>query len=681
MAELESGESSGDDSDDSDDSDDDGDRVRLPKGGLGSSDSSQPIEALDAAAAGELGKLALPWLVFQHMANSLPADSASQLRCLRTCHDFPRTKPLRLRIEASILRTLRPSGEAAVGLASMDLSMLTAEHWSEAHAVAVRRGLKTLEAFVAGDGAGAADEGDDDGDSDGDGHGHGRSGDAGSSAVWEAYAGWIESLLRNPRVPTALALKLRRRCVSVSSRAHACGLALPRTYARWAVMRLLGNGGAKGLVGAPSIAEIATQPAALHRLVAGVKGADADDGADDDDEANAAADDDDDDDAADDGTTGGGVAASLAPLSSLQAALKICSAGLRRRLASAPSAAADGTASAPPPLLFAQLLLLIALHMQIGFSVAAADAGANAKDGIGGGAVAPEGEDAESGDVAPKRQKRLPPGSPDAGRLVASSWSPAGGLKAAGRKSFAVPPQSPSAPPPPDLLALLAPHGESALAIAQRQVSPAGRSAARDVRTAAAARAAEASELTLGIWTVWLRLAMATPDASRRPRAVLALLQRGVESLRPPRGAPLQALTAEWLCAMVGGQPRFSTPTVRTLAQLLVALPATPVETYEALLLRLAGSSKGAGTGNGAARPTSVAAPAASDASSAATRALFESAVAEHGHIASNVWQTYAAWHTGRGEFAQASAVHARALRSLDTSLHAGFVERSAAPH
>ena len=56
-------------------------------------------------------------------------------------------------------------------------------------------------------------------------------------------------------------------------------------------------------------------------------------------------------------------------------------------------------------------------------------------------------------------------------------------------------------------------------------------------------------------------------------------------------------------------------------------------------------------------------------------RSLFEAAVTAHGESAVSLWRAYSRWHAVRGQFDEAAAVHARALRALAPSLHADFVE------
>ena len=640
-----------DDEEDDDDAGDGGMSGDAGDGEHGATDESDDVEG------SSIGKLELPWLVFKHLKSSLPTDVAVQLRCLRTCFDFPRTKPLRQRIERSLCTSHKASPEAAIGLAAMPFERLTDEHWSEAHAAAVRIGLKRFESFVGGTRSGGNGGAKDGGDG----------GSGGSGAVWEAYGAWLESLLRHPRVPSSVASKLRRRCVSASSRAHESGVALPRTYARWALLRLLGTGASRGLVGAAGLAELATQPEALRQLIdhallspgSGANGAaeEEDDQEEDDDEKGQRA---------ASGSSGDGVAASVAPVASLRAALKICSSGLRRpststttSVASTATASASAATSSIPPLHFTQLLLLISLQVQLGFSHAVATTTA-------GGAAAQvdaDANDADDGDDAavaamnpPKRRKRSAgetPRSPE-GRLVASPWSPSSGVKLT---------KPSAAAPAADLLALLAPFGEAGLVLARRHVSPSGASASSSARAAAAARAAETAEVTLGVWTVWIRLAMATPTALTRPTALLELLQRGVNSLRG-RGGALQTLVTGWLCA------RFGPRTVRALAPKITALPATPLSAFEALLVKLTRDLDAPTAAPGNTTPV-----ASSSDAAAATRSLFEAALSEHGHEACSLWRRYAQWHKRRGEFAQASAVHARALRSLDTSLHQQLIE------
>ena len=57
------------------------------------------------------------------------------------------------------------------------------------------------------------------------------------------------------------------------------------------------------------------------------------------------------------------------------------------------------------------------------------------------------------------------------------------------------------------------------------------------------------------------------------------------------------------------------------------------------------------------------------------TRALYEAAVSEHGDVGVSLWLSYCLWHHHRAEYAEASNVHARALRALRPGLHAAFVE------
>ena len=601
-----------------------------------------------------IGKLELPWLVFKHLKSSLPTDVAVQLRCLRTCFDFPRTKPLRQQSKGAFAHRTRPLG-GGHWLAAMPF-----ERHRRAlvggHAAAVRIGLKRFESFVGGTRSG--------------GNGGAKvCGDGGSGAVWEAYGAWLESLLRHPRVPSSVASKLRRRCVSASSRAHERGVALPRTYARWALLRLLGTGASRGLVGAAGLAELATQPEALrqlidHALLSPGGG------------ANGAAEEEDDQEEEDDGKgqraasggsgggSGDGVAASLAPVASLRAALKICSFGLRRPSTStttsvAPTATASASAatSSIPPLHFTQLLLLISLQVQLGFSHAVATATA-------GGAAAQvdaDANDADDGDDAavadknpPKRRKRSAgetPRSPE-GRLLASPWSPSSGVK----------PTKPSA-----AAAAADPRPAGTLWRGRPGVGAATRGPlARPPAVCARRRRRSRCRDSRGHFG---RLDRVDPpsdsDANRAhpADAVLELLQRGVNNLRG-RGGALQTLVTGWLCA------RFGPRTVRALAPKITALPATPLSAFEALLVKLTRDLDAPTAAPGNTTPV-----ASSSADAAATRSLFEAALSEHGHEACSLWRRYAQWHKRRGEFAQASAVHARALRSLDASLHQQLVE------
>jgi tetratricopeptide (TPR) repeat protein len=73
---------------------------------------ASPLATAGSEAATSLGQLAIPWVVFLHMTKALPSDSAAQLRCLATCHDFNGTKPLRMQIASSMFSSF--SGDGAV---------------------------------------------------------------------------------------------------------------------------------------------------------------------------------------------------------------------------------------------------------------------------------------------------------------------------------------------------------------------------------------------------------------------------------------------------------------------------------------------------------------------------------------------------------------------------------------
>ena len=56
-------------------------------------------------------------------------------------------------------------------------------------------------------------------------------------------------------------------------------------------------------------------------------------------------------------------------------------------------------------------------------------------------------------------------------------------------------------------------------------------------------------------------------------------------------------------------------------------------------------------------------------------RNLFEAALADHGTHATKLWMRYAAAHAAAGEYAAASAVHARAMRTLEEPLRGPWLE------
>ena len=97
-------------------------------------------------------------------------------------------------------------------------------------------------------------------------------------------------------------------------------------------------------------------------------------------------------------------------------------------------------------------------------------------------------------------------------------------------------------------------------------------------------------------------------------------------------------------------------------------MPHTPVEVYEAFLtqqLEARASEPSRLPGSGVGR------------NQLAMRNLLEAALSEHGAHATGLWLTAIAWYANVEDFAMASAVHARALRSLDSPLRDGFAEQA----
>ena len=550
-----------------------------------------------------------------------------------------RPRSLRKRIEGAIVAAAPGDPDAAVGVATLSLTVLSPVGWSKAHTAAVRTSSRKFESMLLGGGGGGGGGGaaaDDDTGDAGDGGATGgetmRDGRGDVTLVWEAYAGWLESLLRNPYTPRRLAARLRRQAVKVSSRAHAAKSAAPPTYLRWAVLRLLGPGGSRALLDAPPLEHAALDPAVLSSLLAAAAAA-----ADDDvvEEADG-----------DGGEAGGGSGGSPegrdAALQILSISLKRCPPKRLLRLlharnprraeepaeASTTLAAAIGapeSAEAPGPLL-APLLPLIGLELQLTHA-----------------------------------------------RAITPTTPPPKPVKARARAA-------PEAPPTDALLAL-APLGEAALtaaaaaAAAAQTATRAGRKAAdastgkrTPLRTAAAVlvmRPTEGAEAAAVVWSVWLRLGLATAEASRAPRSILTLLRRATESL-PQRAAHLQTIVATWLAEAL---PAAS---VRQLTPAIIAMPATPLAAYEALLAALAAPPASTGAlVPASALPSSI----LPSEHRRETRQLFDAALAEHGAFAVNLWLAYSRWHTQRGEFADASGVHARALKALAPELHQDFVQ------
>ena len=555
--------------------------------------------SLGLAAEGDdsddsLGPLEVPWLVFTHARAA--STVAVQLDCLRTCLDFPGTHKLRRRIERAIIAASPADPEAARGVATLPLSRLSVDGWSAKHSAAVRAGMRAFEQILSGSSSGG-----------------------GLALVWEAYGSWLESLLRNPLIPAALAVKLRRRAVRVSSRCHAARAATPRVYLRWAVLRLVGPGGGKALVSAPALEQLAFMPAALNALLATAADAAAADEA-----------------AADAATTAS---------EAYDAAVRILSIGLRR---------------CPPRQM---------LGLWRGEAASAAEAGLLADTGAAEALAQAVGVVAISEAPGPLLAPLLP--------LIALRLQLSFARSEAQAKT--------------DDLAALAPLAEAALADTAAAATAAATStrAARRVASAAGAagagggarggglatllevRPSDGSCAAAAVWSVWLRLAMGTAHASTSPKAILALLRRAVETLKQ-RAAHLHSLVATWIA------DEMSPEIVRRLAPSIVALPSTPLAVYETLLAAMAGGRGGGGEA-WPMPPTVGAGGHKSSAERREIRELFEAAVSEHGATAVGVWLTYSDWHSRRAEFAEASSVHARALRSLAPELHAPFVEAALA--
>ena len=121
-------------------------------------------------------------------------------------------------------------------------------------------------------------------------------------------------------------------------------------------------------------------------------------------------------------------------------------------------------------------------------------------------------------------------------------------------------------------------------------------------------------------------------------------------------------LVARWMCKMLSPVQGLK------LAPLVVCMPHTPVEVYEAFLtqqLEARASEPSRLPGSGVGR------------NQLAMRNLLEAALSEHGAHATGLWLTAIAWYANVEDFAMASAVHARALRSLDSPLRDGFAEQA----
>ena len=528
----------------------DGDGVLLLATGP-SSTTAAPAEEI-AVDGPPLGKLELPWLIFRHLQSALPGDAATQLRCLQTCLDFPRTSALRGRIDKVIRASMPLSAEAASGLAALGLTRLPADAWDASHTAAARDGMRKFDASARRAqaqlqaGAPGADA-------------------AAVGTVWEAYAQWLEGLLRNPYVPSGAVLRrLRRQAIKVASTAHKAHVALPASYLRWAVLRLLGANGVRTLIDAPPLADAARDPQVLvdRFLLHGPhgKGGETMDG-----------------DGMEEGEEGGEEEGGKeeeegADDDAVHAALKICSVGMRQR----------------PP--HAGALSLICLHLQLSARLPSTAAGAS------------------------------------------------------------------------DTVAALTPLGEAALSAARKL--------AASTTPSSSARSAATAEASLVVWELWLRLAMRTAEAQKTPKPVVALLQRGVQELGL-RSGPLQLAVAEWLCGAGG----FGAAVCRKYAPLIASLPATPLVAFEVLLGKVAAA--GAAVGGGGPRAAAAGRPRERGGTEhdGAVRALFEAALSEYGADAGTLWLWYARWHDARGDFAEASAVHARALRALAPEHHAAFVE------
>jgi hypothetical protein len=173
-------------------------------------------------------------------------------------------------------------------------------------------------------------------------------------------------------------------------------------------------------------------------------------------------------------------------------------------------------------------------------------------------------------------------------------------------------------------------------------------------------RLSAAADDVAAVWLACVRVCVQCPwpppDGGRAAArlAMLDLLRRAVAETRQ-RSASLQALGTGWLCQHSTAARTFQ------LSPTLLAMGYTPLRVYETLVAKMLAEPRA---------PTTARASMTRE-----VRNLFEAALADHGTHATKLWMRYAAAHAAAGEYAAASAVHARAMRTLEEPLRGPWLE------
>ena len=249
----------------------DGDEEKAAEAWPQAEAEAEEAEEVDEAGLAK-ARLAIPLHVFEQASAALPRSPQLALECVRTCHDFDASAPLRRELLRRIRAAYGSEPAVLLSLAAMPLELARRKGrgaWGAAHSAAVRSGVEQLESATA-----APSGGDDDDDDDAPAAAAGRPLLEASAVFAQGYAAWLESLLRTAELPAPLGRQLRLKLLSVAKRAHRARTAPPALYLQWAALRL--HPRAASLRRLPPLADAA---AAAHSGLAAASAASTDDAA------------------------------------------------------------------------------------------------------------------------------------------------------------------------------------------------------------------------------------------------------------------------------------------------------------------------------------------------------------------------------------------------------------------
>ena len=265
-------EEEGEEDEEGEEEEEDGDEEKAAEAWPQAKAESDEADEADEAGLAK-ARLAIPLHVFEQASAALPHSPQLALECVRTCHDFDASAPLRRELLRRIRAAFGSEPAVLLSLAAMPLELARRKGrgvWGAAHSAAVRRGVEQLESATA---APSGVGGDDDDDAL-------AAAVAGrplleASAVFaQGYGAWLEGLLRTAELPAPLGRQLRLKLLSVAKRAHRARTAPAALYLQWAALRL--HPRAVSLRRLPPLADAA---AAAHSGLAAASAASADDAA------------------------------------------------------------------------------------------------------------------------------------------------------------------------------------------------------------------------------------------------------------------------------------------------------------------------------------------------------------------------------------------------------------------